>query len=145
MQTVTVNDLAATIMRPGEELRVTGDRIRNWTREGLLSIAGEKNPGTGRARLYKTDALLEAVLLQILADNVGISVGQLGPVLDSAKRFIKGRQDGFLIVSRSLGEEWRVTASGVERLQNTLTRLSEDTHTLIDVKRVLERAFAERK
>jgi hypothetical protein len=140
-------------MRPGENLRIAGDRIRNWTRQGLLSISGEKNPGTGRARLYKREALLEAVLLQILADNVGITIGNLGSVMHSAKRFANALkshgvgQGDFLVVSRTLGDEWRVhleSLEDVDRMSKYLGGLSEDTHTLINMKRVFERAFSER-
>src|SRR5436190_11812196 len=154
MPTATVNDLAERVMRPGEDLRIACDRIRNWTREGLLSVAGEKNPGTGRARLYKKEALLEAVLLQILADNVGIAIGNLGPVMKSAKRFANALmshgvgQGDFLIVSRTLGEEWRVHLESLEdlpRLSKYLAGLSEDTHTFINMKRVFDRAFSERQ
>ena len=44
------------------------DRIRHWTREGLLSPAGEKNPGTGRARLYDETAFRKARVLNSLTE-----------------------------------------------------------------------------
>jgi len=156
MRTFTVNDLAEAVRRPKEDLRIAGDRVRNWTRQGLLSVAGEKHPGTGRARLYKREALLEAVLLQILADNVGISIGNLGEVLESAKKFFdvmmaaKGGvvQGDFLVVARTIGEEWRVSpvfSKHIDRFPKYVMDLSEDTITLINAKRVFDRAFSGRE
>ena len=36
MATLTAGDIAQMIQRPGEELRTAVDRVRNWTKEGLL-------------------------------------------------------------------------------------------------------------
>jgi hypothetical protein len=68
LQTLSVKDIAERIKRPGEELQVTVDRLRNWTDQGLIHQVGEKNPGKGRARRYGRDALLEAALLEVLTD-----------------------------------------------------------------------------
>jgi DNA-binding transcriptional MerR regulator len=57
------------------------ERIRHWTREGLLSPAGEKNPGTGRARLYDDDAVRKARVLNSLTE-CGFTVRHLRAVID---------------------------------------------------------------
>jgi DNA-binding transcriptional MerR regulator len=57
------------------------ERIRHWTREGLLSPAGEKNPGTGRARLYDEAAFRKAKVLNSLTE-CGFTVRHLRAVID---------------------------------------------------------------
>jgi DNA-binding transcriptional MerR regulator len=52
------------------------ERVRHWTREGLLSPAGEKNPGTGRARLYDESAVRKARVLNSLTE-CGVTVRNL--------------------------------------------------------------------
>jgi hypothetical protein len=72
MPDLTVSDIAEMIVRPGEDIRAAGDRIRNWTKEGLLIPLGEKNPGTGRSRLYPEAAMLEAMVLRELTEAIGL-------------------------------------------------------------------------
>jgi DNA-binding transcriptional MerR regulator len=57
------------------------ERIRHWTREGLLSPTGEKNPGTGRARLYDEAAFRKAKVLNSLTE-CGFTVRHLRAVID---------------------------------------------------------------
>jgi hypothetical protein len=71
LQTLSVKDIAQRVRRPGEELQVTIDRLRNWTDQNLIHQVGSKNPGTGRARRYTRDALLEAALLEVLTNPDG--------------------------------------------------------------------------
>src|SRR5690242_7175268 len=71
-QTFTVSDLARLVKRPDEKLEVAVNRLRNWTREGLIKTLGDKNPGTGRERRYRRSALADAVTLQALTDTVGM-------------------------------------------------------------------------
>ncbi|WLA78805.1 hypothetical protein [Bradyrhizobium elkanii] len=147
MQSFTVNDLAGRIRRPGEDLRVAGDRVRNWTRAGLLSVAGEKNPGTGKSRLYRKVALVEAVLLQVLTDSTGVGVGNLGPILREAKKHLvplmsgDDPDDAILIMSRSAGEEWTLGSGRLRALAQYIASESHDIHTVINVKRMLDRAL----
>jgi DNA-binding transcriptional MerR regulator len=56
--------------------RLMFERVRHWTQEGLLSPAGEKNPGTGRARLYDESALRKARVLNSLTE-CGVTVRNL--------------------------------------------------------------------
>src|SRR5260370_25860225 len=72
MPTFTVVELAARIARRGEKPDLVADRIRNWTKDGLLELAGDKNPGTGRSRAYPEKALIEAMVLLELMDCLGI-------------------------------------------------------------------------
>jgi hypothetical protein len=80
LSTLTVRDLANRIHRRDEDPSAVIERIRHWTREGLLIPRGEKNPGTGRHRKYPETALEFALILNELAD-LGIHVG-------AARKFI---------------------------------------------------------
>lgn len=71
MTNITVKELAQRICRPNEEMSAVVERLRNWTKEGLLETVGDKNPGTGRPRRYDNDALTDALILTTLAD-IGI-------------------------------------------------------------------------
>jgi hypothetical protein len=85
---LTVKDIAERIRRPGEELQVTIDRLRNWTDQNLIHQVGEKNPGTGRARRYGRDTLLEAALLDVLTSAVGMPAVLAVPYLRGIKKLI---------------------------------------------------------
>jgi hypothetical protein len=58
-----------------DDLSSSMERIRHWTSEGLLTPIGEKNPGTGRRRLYDREGMYMALILNELA-NWGLGVRQ---------------------------------------------------------------------
>jgi hypothetical protein len=62
----TVRDIAERVRRPNEDLTAVVDRLRNWTKEGILTHLGPKNPG--RHRRYGQEGLIEAAVLSALAD-----------------------------------------------------------------------------
>jgi DNA-binding transcriptional MerR regulator len=78
--TLNVSDIAERIAKPGMDKAAIVERIRHWTREGLLQPAGEKNPGTGRRRRYDGAALADAVVLNELA-GLGFQVNLLRTIL----------------------------------------------------------------
>src|SRR5260370_26295404 len=84
--TLTVSEIAERIRRPHEDMRAAGDRIRNWTREGLLEPVGDKHPGTGKVRKYPQSALMEAAFLQVITDCTGVAAVAAGALLDEAKK-----------------------------------------------------------
>jgi DNA-binding transcriptional MerR regulator len=73
---LTAKEIASRLASSDEEEKLLFDRIRHWTREGLLSPAGEKNPGTGRARLYDDSAVRKARALNSLTE-CGVTVRAL--------------------------------------------------------------------
>ncbi len=77
---LTVSEIAERIAKPDANKAAIIERLRHWTREGLLIPLGEKNPGTGRARTYADESLIDAAVLNILAD-MGLRVGFLRNVL----------------------------------------------------------------
>ena len=102
---VTVSELAGRIWRVGDNMNEAQlvERIRAWTKEGLLAPVGEKNPGTGRHRRYPYSAVAEAMLLKVLSDAIGrmqaIKARAFGDLLQAAKEELaKNTGDGKLLV-----------------------------------------------
>ena len=148
-QTLTVAQIAKRIKRPGESEKVTTDRIRNWTREGLLTVAGDKNPGTGRTRLYSKKALVEAALLVALVDSTGLGVAKLGPMLQEAKKHVVKNwpyaEGPILVLSRTAGsDEWQIASGDLKDLRSYLVDEDYDTHTVINLKRLFDRLLVEK-
>jgi hypothetical protein len=79
--TLLASDIARRIQQPDEDPVRVLNRVRNWTKFGLLKPAGEANPGGGRACVYPESALLEAMLLQELI-NAGMPAVSMRPILD---------------------------------------------------------------
>jgi DNA-binding transcriptional MerR regulator len=70
----TAKEIAERIAGDGE-LQPAVERVHHWTREGLLEPIGDRNPGTGRRRLYSEDAVVAAMVLTLLAGfGVGVNV-----------------------------------------------------------------------
>lgn len=67
MPTFTVGEIAERIREPDEALVTVVDRLRNFTKEGLLKPIGSRNPGTGRKRRYPETALIDAAILSKLS------------------------------------------------------------------------------
>ena len=72
MTIITVGEIARRIKEPGEDESTVIDRLRSWTKEGLLTLASERNPGTGRKREYQERAIVEAAILSKLSRHFGI-------------------------------------------------------------------------
>jgi hypothetical protein len=75
----TVGEIAALLVigpDPGgaKAASITA-RIRHWTRERLLVPVGVRNPGTGRHRHYDEWSVVDAALLNALADDGQVIVG----------------------------------------------------------------------
>jgi hypothetical protein len=79
MASFSVREVAERIQHRGEDTTAVVDRLRNWTKEGLLKAIGEKNPGTGRKRRYSEAAVIDALILNTIAGMgiPAIKVGQL--------------------------------------------------------------------
>jgi DNA-binding transcriptional MerR regulator len=85
----TVSEIAEILAdAPGSEPALI-ERIRHWTREGLIQPIGLKHPGTGRHREYEDRVLLEVSVLEALA-GLGLKVGQQQTALKLLKERMKG-------------------------------------------------------
>jgi hypothetical protein len=145
MQTLTVSEIAERIRRPHEDMRIAGDRIRNWTREGLLEPVGEKNPGTGKVRRYPDSALIDAALLQVITDCTGVAAVAAGGILNEARAIFARmkRSDDLksaaLVISKSVGEtKWTMSHVKAEKIAQFLAQDGHDTHTVIQMNRLLQ-------
>jgi hypothetical protein len=87
---LTVRDIAKRIRRDNEDLEVVVNRLRNWTKEGLLQFSGDKHPGTGRARLYPEYAVIDALVLGGLT-AIGIPAVRAGSATPYTTVFHFGR------------------------------------------------------
>jgi hypothetical protein len=74
---LTVRDIAKRIRRDDEDLEVVVNRLRNWTKEGLLEFSGNKHPGPGKTRRYPEDAVTDALVLSALT-AIGIPAVRAG-------------------------------------------------------------------
>lgn len=164
MQDISVKDIAVRIQRPGETLQTATDRVRNWTKEGLLSLAGEKNPGVGRARNYAKDALLEASLLDVLSDG-GMTAARAAPymrmLMGVTEKYWKstgnfqseslGKKGGqarrsrevdrpLLAISKSIGKaELGIADIRLSKLEDFVRTAGRNLHTIIDLQLLFDR------
>jgi DNA-binding transcriptional MerR regulator len=144
MRTLTVGDIADKIRRPHEDVRIAGDRIRNWTREGLLAPIGEKNPGTGKVRRYPETALRDAALIQVITDCTGVAAVAAGDLLQEARAMFARMKEGdlqsaALVISKSVGDtKWTMSHVSIEKIAQYLTKSRHDSHTIIKVNKLLQ-------
>ncbi len=68
VKTLTAGEIASKLASDEELIPHLVERIRHWTREGLLRPVGERNPGTGKHRRYNNDAVLQAAILNAFTD-----------------------------------------------------------------------------
>jgi hypothetical protein len=139
-QAITVRQIAERLAKPGEQLSTVIDRIRHWTDEDMLSVQGEKNPGTGRARLYEPRALMEAFVLGILSDAVGhpVSAPKFTLLFRSERKSIawpplrNGKQN-FLVVGYSRAGGAEVGTTSAQGLAHHISTSSHDALVVIDL------------
>ena len=103
---ITAKEIAESIVGADGDLQPAIERVRHWTREGLLVPVGDRNPGTGRKRFYEDDALVSARVLNVLADfGIGVGVMRTALVLGhhAATEIADKRSQGivcFLIIDK---------------------------------------------
>lgn len=131
---LTVGEIAERIRgETGDDLTTVIERLRNWTKEGLLKPIGKKKPGIGRKRRYSERAFVDAAILSRLARYYGsrAPVVLFSGALDlAAKELPKAKhvptwQDIFLLVGtvagQKLSEPWQVKAK-IEYVDNGQSR-----------------------
>ncbi|MDN5003989.1 MerR family transcriptional regulator [Bradyrhizobium sp. GCM10027634] len=149
MKTYSVTEIAEKIGLPGEDLRVVGDRIRNWTREGLLKPVGEKNPGTGRSRQYPETALLDALLLTALTESVGLQVVKVhgfAEIFDHARQYLKSQSKSstLLVIARDARSGSYVSVQRPDTLGKFIANSAVDAHIVINLAQLRERLYGNR-
>ncbi|MBR1153150.1 hypothetical protein [Bradyrhizobium sp. JYMT SZCCT0428] len=150
MAGLTVRELAERIASKDDSLSTITERIRHWTDEDMLTVIGDKNPGTGKKRLYDPKkALVEALILTIMSEAVGHAVttpafikvfGTARKDEDFALHSAKGPGERFLVVAHdrqrgaSIGPEWG------ENLLPSLAVSKFEAHVVLDLWKVHQRA-----
>jgi hypothetical protein len=146
MRSFTVNEIAERIGRKGERLELVADRIRNWTKDGLLEPAGDKNPGTGRSRQYPEKALIEAMVLLELMDCLGVQpikarlyTGWFKAAKSAIERNTEHKE--YLVLSRGPdgGKITLVDTKTLKELPSVLQRSKFASHIIIDLGALYER------
>jgi hypothetical protein len=143
MTTLTVRDIAQRIQKPGEELRTAVDRVRNWTKEGLLKPVGDTHPGTGRKKQYSEKAAIRALILQAISDATGgrsIYLAHMIEEVDAQLRKFRGRRDLLFAISRkaSGGGEfvlWHWTANTFGK---GILKSPADIHIVLNPNRIFD-------
>jgi hypothetical protein len=83
-RTLTAGEIAERIRESDDEyLRVVFERLRHWTRSGLLKPTGEQNPGTGHHLRFPQRALADAAILTRLTKRYGLWAKKM-PLFTSA-------------------------------------------------------------
>jgi hypothetical protein len=140
--TVTVSEIAGRIWRTGDNMTEAQlvERIRAWTKEGLLMPVGEKNPGTGRHRRYPYSAVPEAMLLKVLSDAIGrmqgIKARAFGELLQAAKEELANNPPGGKLLIVGLAPEGGATEINLVQsgeLLKVLAGSRYEAHFVIDL------------
>jgi hypothetical protein len=145
MNEFTVSQIAERIRATGEALGTVTDRVRNWTKEGLLRPIGDKNPGTGRHRRYSEGALIDALVLHVLADVVGmpaVRARTFSALFDAVRKDFRERpvRDRFVAIQWSPdGSEWEIGFSDSKGLPSLMSGSKYEAHVVINLRKLYER------
>ena len=148
------SDIARRLRQPGEDPVRVLNRIRNWTKFGLLTPAGEAHPGGGRACQYSDATLLDAMIIQELV-NAGIPAVSVGSVLEQIKSdapqlfgasFTKLHDRTLLILGKAYSGSnainvWLRSPTGFAKLAEKQSRCS--LYYVIDIEKLRDRLNAE--
>jgi hypothetical protein len=157
---ITVRDIARRVRRDGEDIDVVLNRLRNWTKEGLLPPLGDKHPGAGKSRFYPQYAAVDAAVIGALAAagvpavRAGSASGAYSIVLSLARsayyREFKTREAAsetmFLIVFNADGAVYdaaadhaAVTCAPNGRVNVPLTAVDSDVTIFINLSNLFRR------
>jgi DNA-binding transcriptional MerR regulator len=111
--TLTVGQIVEQLGPVAPDPAATSERIRHWTREGLLLPIDQHHAGTGRHRRYSPDASYEAAILNALA-NAGLQLVSR-PYIQAA-----------LTQARAALKRWRQARSAGQKLPSFSLVISHD-------------------
>jgi hypothetical protein len=143
MTTLTVSDIAQRVQRPGEELRTAVDRVRNWTKEGLLKPIGDIHPGTGRKKQYSEKAAVRAMILQAISDATGGRAVYLAHMLEFVEtelRRHRGQRDTIFAMSRKAGGggKFHLSTWNAKKFGQGILESQADIHIVLNPNRILD-------
>jgi DNA-binding transcriptional MerR regulator len=107
--TLSVGDIAERLSALAPDATATVERLRHWTREGLLAPV-DQHRGTGKHRRYNENVAFDAAVLTALADaGLQITRPYIRSALAQARAampsLLKARRDLFLMVTHRLDSE----------------------------------------
>jgi hypothetical protein len=146
MAGITVSEIAERIRREDEDLTTVVDRLRNWTKEGLLQPLGKKNPGTGRKRRYPETAIIDALVLSFLTERTtmtAVKAASIGDFFEKAREFWhttpRGEKDQRVFVISFSQEETWAGLSTTKGLAALVESKPDEVHIVINLKPLFER------
>jgi DNA-binding transcriptional MerR regulator len=144
MSDFTISEIAERIRYPGEKLNVVVDRLQSWVKEGLLQPAGEKNPGSGRHRRFPENTLIDALVLHVLADQVGmraVKARKFARLFDAARKsFKKPETTRFVTIGQSRDNRAaEIGFANAKGLSQLLISSPHESHVVIDLHQLFKR------
>jgi DNA-binding transcriptional MerR regulator len=97
--TLTVGEIAEQLRQLEPDVKATTERLRHWTREGLLAPVQNNHAGTGKHRRYELSSKYDAAVLSVIA-KAGLHI--------TAHRYLLR---GLALVRRAL-QKWKAAKSG---------------------------------
>jgi hypothetical protein len=143
MATLTVSEIAERVQKPGEELRTAVDRVRNWTKEGLLKPVGDIHPGTGRKKQYSEKAAIRALILQAISDATGgrsVYLAHMIEEVEARLRKYRKRKDLLFAISRKAdsGGEFVLWHWPADEFGQGILKSPADIHIVLNPNRIFE-------
>ena len=80
--TLTVGEIAERLASIAPDTAGTVQRIRHWTREGMLLPVDRHHAGTGKHRRYAADAIYDAAILHVTTD-AGLNISSQRYLVDA--------------------------------------------------------------
>ena len=144
MAGLTARDIAKHIQRPGKSLTAAVDRLRTWTKMGIIKPSGDRHPGTGRKKRYSKPALLQAVLLQTLTDSFGSSAVSLRSLVEQVLKKVRHGPlfdpGDVLVLSRPHdAEAMSIARVKLKDLERYISKSGLDVHTVLNLPQFFDR------
>ncbi|MGY3409147.1 hypothetical protein ACVWZV_005260 [Bradyrhizobium sp. GM5.1] len=138
----TVSDIAERIKRPDEEIGQAITRVRNWTKEGLIHPVGQANPGTGRAREYSQEALIDAFLIDAFVQCFGSAAVSVPQYLKRIRYFFSdaNQRNKLLIIGRTPGrKDFQANSYRPSELAAALRSLGWEMYMVLEIGPLVKR------
>lgn len=142
MKTVGTSEIAAKIRRPGEDETSAVNRLKSWVREGLFhALLRDTEPGTGRARQYAKEALVDAFLIEVLTQTLKAPAKSFEPHLKFLRYGLNSKSAAdFLFVGMSPDKNTITPrACSTFELAEAISRSGQEVFVVLDVKALQKR------
>jgi hypothetical protein len=133
------SEIAEKIQARGENPIKVLNRVRNWTKMGLLQPVKEAHPGSSLAHVYSEETLLDAALLNMF-NAAGTPAVDAAEALKEAKQLLdEHSRDSMLHISRPHDQgTWQVGVTEPAQLGGWIKRQPKNTYVVVYVKHLFE-------